>query len=300
MKLVQCVPNVSEGRDEAAIEAIVDRLSDHEVSVLDVSPDPDHHRTDVTVVGEPDVVREAVMDFALEAVDRIDMRDHEGEHPRMGAVDVVPFVPLGDTTMDECVALAEDFAAEFARRTDVPTYLYEEAARRPDRQNLADVRAGEFEGLREAIGSDPDRDPDFGPAEIHETAGATAVGARFFLVAFNVNLATDDLEVADAIARAVRHSSGGYRHVKAMGFEITERGQVQVSMNMTDFRATPLFRVFETIESEADRHGTSVVGSELVGLLPLDALAGVAEHFLKLEDFDREQILEHRLLEERT
>lgn len=300
MKLVQCVPNFSEGRDEATIEAIVDRVRDHDVTILDVSPDADHNRTDVTFIGEAGPVTAAAMALAEEAVERIDMREQEGEHPRMGAIDVVPFIPLMDTTMAECVELAEEFAEEFADRTDVPTYLYEEAARRPERENLAAVRKGEFEGLREAIGSDPARDPDFGPNHIHETAGATAVGARFFLVAFNVNLDTDDLEVASAIAEGVRHSSGGYRHVKAMGFEIEERGIVQVSMNMTDFRATPLFRVFETIKDEAARYGVSVTGSELVGLVPLEALLGVTEHYLRLEDFDREQVLEHRLLEERT
>ena len=299
MKLVQCVPNFSEGRRSDVIEALVDRARTHDVTILDVSPDADHNRTDVTLIGEADAVRSAVMDLALESVERIDMREHEGEHPRMGAIDVVPFVPLLDTTMAECVDLAESFAEDFAERAGVPTYLYENAATRPDRKNLATVREGEFEGLRQAIGSDPDRDPDFGPNHIHETAGATAVGARFFLVAFNVNLDTEDQTVADAIARAVRHSSGGYRHVKAMGFEIAERGIVQVSMNVTDFRATPLHRVFETIEAEADRYGVSVIGSELVGLVPMEALLGVADHALKLESFDRDQVLEQRLLEER-
>lgn len=298
MELVQCVPNFSEGRRETVVETIVDKAREHEVAILDVSPDADHNRTDVTVIGEPEAVYDAVMALALEAVEQIDMRDQEGEHPRMGAIDVVPFIPLLDATMEDCVELAESFAEEFADRTDVPTYLYEEAARNPDRENLANVREGEYEGLRDAIGSDPEREPDFGPNEIHETGGATAVGARFFLVAFNVNLDTEDREVANEIARAVRHSSGGYRHVKAMGFEITERNIVQVSMNMTDFRATPLFRVFETIEDEAERRGVTVVGSELVGLVPLGALVGVADHYLKLEDFDRDQVLEQRLVEE--
>lgn len=298
MQLVQSVPNVSEGRRQDTIEGIVDAARSPDVAVVDVSPDADHNRTDITIVGPAEAVRESVMALALEAVERIDMRDHEGEHPRMGAVDVVPFVPVGETSMETCVALAESFAEDFADRTGVPTYLYEEAARRPERENLADVREGEFEGLRTAIGSDPDRDPDFGPAEIHETAGATAVGARFFLLAFNVNLDTDDVEVASAIARAVRHSSGGYRHVKALGFEIADRGLVQVSMNLTDFRATPIHRVFETIEAEAARYGVSVVGSELVGTVPMAALLGVAEHFLKLEDFGPHQVLEQRILED--
>lgn len=296
MELVQCVPNISEGRDEAVIDAVVSTLDAHPVTVIDVSPDADHHRTDVTFIGEPSAVSEAAMDFALAAVEHIDMREHEGEHPRMGAIDVVPFVPVRGVDLEDCVELATDFAADFADRTDVPTYLYEAAATREDRENLAAVRRGEYEGLRDAIGSDPDRAPDFGPERIHETAGATAVGARFFLIAFNVNLGTDDIDVANAIARGVRHSSGGYRHVKAMGFEIDERGIVQVSMNMTDFRKTPLFRVFETIRSEAERHGVEVIGSEIVGPLPMAALLDVAEFALRLEDFSEDQVLEHHLV----
>ena len=296
MELVQCVPNFSEGRDATVIDAIVGSLDAHPVTVVDVSPDADHHRTDVTFIGEPSAVLDAALDLALEAVERIDMTGHEGEHPRMGAIDVVPFVPVRGVELDDCVTLAREFAAAFAEATDVPTYLYEAAATRDARRNLADVRRGEYEGLREAIGSDPDRTPDFGPERIHETAGATAVGARFFLVAFNVNLDTDDIEVASAIARAVRHSSGGYRHVKAMGFEIAERGIVQVSMNMTDFRHTPLFRVFETIRAEAARHGVEVAESEIVGPLPMAALADVAEHFLRLEGFEESQVLEYHLV----
>ncbi len=296
MKLVQCVPNFSEGRDSAVIDEIVRTLDGHNVTVIDVSPDPDHHRTDVTFIGELADVRDAAMDMAIAAFELIDMREHTGEHPRMGAIDVVPFVPVRSVEMAECVELAREFAAVFADRTAVPTYLYEEAALSDDRRNLADVRRGEFEGLRDAIGEDPDRAPDFGPEHIHETAGATAVGARFFLVAFNVNLATDDNDIANEISRAVRHSSGGYRHVKAMGFELSDRGIVQVSMNMTDFRYTPLFRVFDTIKQEAARHGVEVIGSEIVGPLPMAALIDVADHYLRLEDFDETQVLEHHLV----
>ncbi len=297
MQLVQCVPNFSEGRRDAVIEKIIEPLDRFDVEVLDISPDPDHNRTDVTFVGEPEAVMEAALAIAMRAVEHIDMTEHEGEHPRMGAIDVVPFVPVRGISMDECVALAKRFAERFADETDVPTFLYEEAATRPDRENLADVRRGEFEGLREEIGSNPDREPDFGPSNIHETAGATAVGARFFLIAFNVNLGTDDLEVANEIARAVRHSSGGYRHVKAMGFDIADRGIVQVSMNMTDFRKSPLFRVFQSIEAEAARYGVSIIGSEIVGQVPMAVLVDIAEYFLRLEDFDAEQVLESRLLE---
>lgn len=297
MQLVQCVPNFSEGRRQDVIDAIVEPLESFDIEVLDVSPDPDHNRTDVTFVGDPAVVVEAALALAEQAVEHIDMTEHKGEHPRMGAIDVVPFVPVRGITMDECVDLAREFAETFAERTEVPTYLYEEAATRPDRENLADIRRGEFEGLREAIGSDPEREPDFGPARIHETAGATAVGARFFLIAFNVNLDTDDLDVANDIAKAVRHSSGGYRHVKAMGFDIADRGIVQVSMNMTDYRKSPLFRVFETIVDEAERYGVSVKGSEIVGPIPMEVLVDVAEHFLRLEDFEAQQVLESKLLE---
>lgn len=296
MDLVQCVPNVSEGRDRAVIDAIVATLDAHPVTVIDVSPDADHHRTDVTFIGEPAAVRDAALDLAVAAVERIDLREHAGEHPRMGAVDVVPFVPVRGVDLADCVELARSFAAAFAERTGVPTYLYEAAASREDRRDLADVRRGEFEGLAEAIGADPDRAPDFGPERIHETAGATAVGARFFLVAFNVNLDTDDRGVADDIARAVRHSSGGFPHVKAMGFELAERGIVQVSMNMTDFRETGLHRVFEAIGEEARAAGVEVVGSEIVGPLPMAALVDVAEHALRLEDFSIEQVLEHHLV----
>lgn len=296
MELVQCVPNFSEGRDEAVIDEIVSMLDDHPVTVIDVSPDADHHRTDVTFIGSPDAVKEAALDLSIAAVEHIDMTDHEGEHPRMGAIDVVPFVPVRGVEMAECIALAEDFAETFAAETDVPTYLYEEAATREDRRNLADVRRGEYEGLKEEIGENPDRDPDFGPARIHETAGATAVGARFFLIAFNVNLDTEDRAIANEIARAVRHSSGGYRHVKAMGFEITERNIVQVSMNMTDYRGSPLFRVFETIRSEAARYSVDVIGSEIVGPLPMEALIDTAEHYLRLEDFETDQVLEYHLV----
>lgn len=298
MQLVQCAPNFSEGRRKEVIDTIVDQARAHDVAILGVSPDADHNRTVVTMIGERQEVKKAAMDLAVSAVENIDMRNQEGEHPRMGAIDVVPFIPLMDTTMDECVEMAESFAEEFSSRTEVPTYLYEEAAKRPERENLANVREGEYEGLKDVIGSDPDREPDFGPNQIHETGGATAVGARFHLVAFNVNLDTEDQEVADEIARAVRHSSGGYRHVKAMGFEIEERGIVQVSMNMTDFRSTPLFRVYETIKDEANRRGVEVIGSKLVGLVPMEALIDITDHYLKLEDFDRSQVLEQRILEE--
>ena len=233
----------------------------------------------------------------MKCVELIDMNKHKGEHPRMGAIDVVPFVPVYNVTMEECVKLAHEFAKEFAEKSGVPCFMYEEAATRPDRKNLADVRRGEFEGLKEEIGKNPDRVPDYGPNRIHPTAGATAVGARFFLIAFNVNLGTSDIEIAKKIAKAVRYSSGGYRYVKAMGFELKERGIVQVSMNLTNYKKTPIFRVFETIKNEAERYGVPVVGSEIVGLVPLEALVEVADYYLRLENFSMEQILEKRLIE---
>lgn len=297
MKIVECVPNFSEGRKKEVIDAIVNEARKFEVKLLDYSPDEDHNRTDMTFIGEPKEVKNAAMAVAIKAVELIDMNKHKGEHPRMGAIDVVPFIPVSGVTMEECCSLAKKFAKEFSEQTKVPCYLYEEAATRPDRKNLADVRRGEFEGLKEEIGKNPAREPDYGPNKIHPTAGATAVGARFFLIAFNVNLATDDIEVAKKIAKAVRHSSGGYRHVKAMGFEIKERGIVQVSMNMVNYRGTPLFRVFETIKNEANRYGTRVIGSEIIGLVPMEALLDVADYYLQLEEFKEEQVLEKKLME---
>ncbi|MCD6512065.1 MAG: glutamate formimidoyltransferase [Thermoplasmata archaeon] len=298
MKLVECVPNFSEGRRKEVIDAIVGELNNYKVKVLNIHADADHNRTDVTFIGEPEEVKKAALAMALKAVELIDMNKHKGEHPRMGAMDVVPFIPVANVTMEECVELAHEFAKEFSEKTGVPCFMYEEAATREDRRNLADVRRGEYEGLKEEIGKNPDKTPDYGPNKMHPTAGATAVGAREFLIAFNVNLATNDIQIAKNIARAVRHSSGGYRYVKAMGFEIKERGIVQVSMNMTNYRKTPLFRVFETIKREAERYGTRVLSSEIVGMLPMEAMADIASFYLQLEGFDIQQVIEKRLLEE--
>ncbi|MEF8848359.1 MAG: glutamate formimidoyltransferase [Candidatus Thermoplasmatota archaeon] len=299
VKIVECVPNFSEGRDKKKIEKIRKVIEKHEeVKLLDFSPDADHNRTDVTIVGEPEKVKKVAMDIALKCVDLIDMEKHEGEHPRMGAIDVVPFVPVSDVTMEECVKLANDFAQDFSDKTNVPCYMYEEAAKKPERKNLAKVRKGEYEGLKEEIGKNPDRKPDYGPNKIHSAAGATAVGARFFLIAYNVNLGTDNLDIAKRIAKAVRHSSGGYRYVKAMGFEIKERNIVQVSMNLVNYQKTPIFRVFQTIKNEAERYGIPVIGSEIIGLTPLEAIVSTVDHFLRLEDFQMDQILEKKLLDE--
>ena len=296
-KLVECVPNFSEGKRKEVIEAIINEVKKRkDVEILDYSSDPDHNRTDITFVGEPEAVKKAALALATKCVELIDMNKHKGEHPRMGAIDVVPFVPISGVTMEECVELAHSFAKEFSKKTNVPCFMYEEAATKLERKNLADVRRGEFEGLKEEIGKNPEKTPDYGPNRIHPTAGATAVGARFFLIAFNVNLGTSDINIAKNIAKAVRHSSGGYRYVKAMGFEIKERGIVQVSMNLVNYQKTPIFRVFETIKNEAARYGVPVIGSEIIGLVPMEALVDVADYFLRLENFSIDQVLEKRLL----
>ncbi len=297
-KLVECVPNFSEGRNKDTIETIRSLILHHpEVSLLDFSPNTDHNRTDVTIIGAPEDVKNVALEIAEHCVNLIDMNTHKGEHPRMGAIDVVPFIPLTDVTMDDCIRLANDFAKEFSQKTQVPCFLYEEAAKTPSRKNLADVRRGEYEAIKTELGKNPDRIPDYGPNKAHPTAGATAVGARFFLIAFNVNLDTTDLTVAKNIAKAVRASSGGYQAVKAMGFDIKERGIVQVSMNLTNYQKTPIFRVFETIKNEADRYGVPIIGSEVVGLIPLEALVMNNDHYLKLENFKIDQIIEKKLLD---
>lgn len=298
VKIVECVPNFSEGRNKGVIETIHNVILKHkDVKLLDFTPDIDHNRTDVTIVGTPEKIKAAALDIALQCVELIDMNKHKGEHPRMGAIDVVPFIPVSEVTMEECIQLANEFAQEFSKKTNVPCYLYEEAAKREDRKNLADVRRGEYEGLKEEIGKNPDKIPDYGPNKMHPTAGATAVGARFFLIAFNVNLGTANIKIAEKIAQTIRNSSGGYRYVKAKGFEIKERGIVQVSMNLTNYQKTSIFHVFETIKNEAERYGVPVIGSEIVGLVPLEALGNVADHYLRLEKFSVDQVLEKRLLE---
>jgi len=290
------VPNFSEGRRQEVINTIADAIrSTPGVNLLDVESNPDHNRSVISFVGEPGPTKQAALAGSAKAVELIDLTKHKGEHPRMGAVDVVPFVPLSGATMDDCVTLAKDFGREFAERFHVPVFLYEEAASTPERRNLADVRAGEFEGLRDKIGRDPTKKPDFGPEKIHPTAGATAVGAREILIAYNVNLGTNDLAIAKKIAHQIRAKDGGLAYVKALGFELKERGIVQVSMNMTDYHKSQLFKAEELVELFAERYGVPVVGSEVVGLVPMDALVDSAEFYLKLENFSREQVLEKRL-----
>jgi len=290
------VPNFSEARRQEAINSIADAIrSTPGVTLLDVESNPDHNRSVISFVGEPGPVRQAALSASAKAIELIDLNKHKGEHPRMGAVDVVPFVPLSGAAMDDCVALAKDFGREFAERFHVPVFLYEEAASTPERRNLADVRAGEFEALRDKIGRDPAKRPDFGPDKIHPTAGATAVGAREVLIAYNVNVGTNNLAIAKKIAHELRAKDGGLAYVKALGFELKERGIVQISMNMTDYHKSQLFKAEELVKLFAERYGVPVVGSEIVGLVPMDALVDSAEFYLKLENFSREQILEKRL-----
>ncbi|MBS3939297.1 MAG: glutamate formimidoyltransferase [Peptococcaceae bacterium] len=295
MKLVQCVPNFSEGRRPEVIAEILAAITTVPlVRLLDHKPDADHNRVVVTMVGEPAAVLEAAFQATAKARDLIDMEQHLGEHPRMGATDVIPFVPLGTTTMAECVALAEALGERIARELNIPVYLYERAARRPERQNLAEVRRGEYEGLKVDIVK-PERQPDFGPARLHPTAGATVVGARPPLVAFNVNLDSSDVKVAKAIAKTVRESSGGLPAVKGLGLMLEATGRAQISMNMVDYNVTGLHVVFEAIKKEAAKHGVKVANSEVIGLLPAKALLDVARHYLALTDFSPEQVLELKL-----
>ncbi len=294
-RLVECVPNFSEGRRAEVVEQICARIrAVPGVRLLDVEMDPDHNRAVVTFVGPPEAVAEAAFRGAQEAAVRIDMRAHRGAHPRIGATDVIPFVPLRGVTMEECVQLARRVGERIGRELGIPVYLYEEAATRPERRDLAYIRRGEYEGLAEEIATNPDRAPDYGPAVIGP-AGATAVGARPFLIAYNVYLGTPDLEIARAIARAVRHSSGGLRYVKALGIAVDRPGQVQVSMNLTDYRRTPIHRVMALIRDEAARYGVPVVESEIVGLVPGEALIDAARHALQLHRLRPEQVLENRL-----
>jgi len=290
------VPNFSEGRRQEVIKSIADAIrSTPGVTLLDVESNSDHNRSVISFVGESGPVKQAALAASGRAIELIDLTKHKGEHPRMGAVDVVPFVPLSGATIDDCITLAKEFGREFAERFQVPVFLYEEAASTPERRNLADVRAGEFEGLRDQIGRDPAKRPDFGPDKIHPTAGATAVGAREILIAYNVNLGSNDLSIAKKIAHQLRAKDGGLAYVKALGFELKERGIVQVSMNLTDYHKSQLFKAKELVELFAERYGALVVGSEIVGLAPMDALVDSAEFYLKLENFSREQILEKRL-----
>ncbi len=292
---MECVPNFSEGRDLQKIDKIVAPFRGKQgVKLLDYSNDEDHNRLVVTVVGEPEPLRDAVLEAIGVAVELIDLNHHQGQHPRMGAVDVVPFIPIRNVTMEEAVALSKEVGKEVAKRYNLPVFLYEKSASAPHRENLAAVRKGEFEGMAEKI-KQPEWHPDFGLAERHPTAGTVAIGARMPLVAYNINLNTPSLEIAHDIAKKIRFIGGGLRYCKAMGVELKDRGITQVSINMTDYTRTALYRAFELVRVEARRYGVSIVGSEIIGLVPMEALIDTASYYLGLENFSMEQVLEVRM-----
>ncbi len=296
--IVECVPNFSEGRDKDTIEAIVAPLKNREgVRLVNYEADPDYNRLVVTLLGEPEAVKASVLDAIGLATERIDLNRHEGEHLRMGATDVVPLIPIRNMTVEETVDLSKSLAEEINRRYGIPVFLYEDSASRPERVNLAKIRRGQFEGMPDKLLL-PEWEPDYGERKIHPTAGVTAVGARFPLVAYNIDLGTDRLEIADRIARAIRQSGGGFQAIKAGGVELKEKGLVQVTMNITDYRKTPIYRVFETVRMEAARYGVPVLGSEIIGLAPLAALTDSLEYYLGLQGFDDSKIIEHWLLDE--
>jgi len=296
--IVECVPNFSEGRRKEVVDAIAKSIASVPgVRLLDTEMDSNHNRCVITFVGDRIAVAEAAFQGAKSAVARIDMNNHRGEHPRVGALDVLPFVPISGVTMDDCVALARSVGRRIADELRVPVYLYEAAATRPDRKALPDVRRGEFEGLKVAIETDAERKPDFGPSKLHPTAGACIVGARPVLIAWNVNLGTKDVTVAKRIAKAIRESDGGLPAVRAKGFELADRGLVQVSMNMTDYRKTSLVQAFDAIRELATKERVEIVESEIIGLVPLDAVLLGATQYFKLARFHREQVLEARLWE---
>jgi glutamate formiminotransferase/formiminotetrahydrofolate cyclodeaminase len=295
-RLVECVPNFSEGRDSAKIDAIVAAMREVPgVFLLGRESDVDHNRSVITLAGQPEAVAEAALRGVGKAAELIDLTRHRGAHPRLGATDVVPFVPIEGLTIEECILLAKKVGHEIWSRYHIPVYLYEAAAQRPERTNLENIRKGQFEGVRDEVLGNPDRSPDIGDPRLHPTAGATVVGARKFLVAYNVNLNTPDIEIAKRIAKNIRFSNGGLRYVKAMGVELKARHLAQVSINLTDFEQTPVHRVFEMVKREAERYGVSIAGSEIVGLVPKRAMELTADFFLQLENFSPAQVLENRM-----
>lgn len=296
-KLVECVPNISEGRDKVKIEAALDAVrAVPGVTLLDYSSDESHNRTVITMFGAPEQVKKAVVDLACKAVELIDLTQHTGEHPRMGAIDVIPFIPVKEMKVEECVELSKEAAKEIWEKAHLPVFLYEDSASAPSRVNLSEIRKGQFEGMAEKV-QQPEWEPDFGGRSIHPTAGVVAVGARAPLVAFNINLSTSDVKIASKIAKILRRSSGGFDCVKALGVMLEERNVAQVSINMTNFRKTPLYRVLELTKAEAARWGVHVIGTEIIGLTPMQALIDSAEYYLQIENFDfHKQVLENHLL----
>jgi len=295
-RLIECVPNFSEGRDAAKVDAIIAAISSVPgVYVLDREMDADHNRSVITLAGDPDAVAEAALLGTGKAMELIDLTKHSGAHPRVGATDVLPFIPIDGVTIEDCVALARRVGHEIWKRYRIPVFFYEAAATRPDRVNLENVRRGQFEGLREELKKNHDRQPDVGESKLHPTAGVTVVGARKFLIAYNVNLNTPDVSVANKIAKAIRFSSGGLRYVKSMGVELKARNLAQVSINLTDFEQTPMHRVYEMVKREAKRYGAAPVGTEIVGLIPKKAIEMAADFFLQLENFSPAQVFENKL-----
>jgi len=295
-RLIECVPNFSEGRDPAKVDAIVAAMREIPgVFLLDRQSDADHNRSVITLVGEPESVAEAALRGVGKAAELIDLTRHRGEHPRLGTTDVVPFIPLEGTTIEDCVVIARNVGREIWRRYRIPVYFYEAAAQRPERANLENIRSGQFEGLLEEVLRDPDRSPDVGDPRLHPTAGATAVGARKFLIAYNIHLNTPDVSIAKRIAKTIRFSSGGLRYVKAIGVDLKSRRLAEVSTNLTDFEQTPLHRVFELVKRDAERYGVAITGSEIIGLVPRRAIELTTEFYLQLENFSAAQVLENRM-----
>ncbi len=296
MKLLECVPNISEGRDRDKIASMADEVKKHRgVKLLDTSSDSDHHRSVFTFIGEPEAIKDAAFSLVMKAIDLIDMREHKGGHPRLGAVDVIPFVPVQGVEMEEAVQIAHEFGKALGKR-GIPVFFYEEAATQPERKDLPFIRKGEYEGLEEKL-RDPKWKPDEGPDHFNPRSGATVVGARFPLVAYNVNLKTKDLALAKEIAKKVRFKDGGFPHVRAMGVDLKEKGVVQVSMNLTNYRVTSVPKVYEFIKEEALKKGVEIEESETVGLIPLGVLEGIARYYLKDPRFSTRQVIEQRILE---
>lgn len=296
MRLLECVPNISEGRDQGKIALMVEDVKKHRgVRLLDFSSDEDHHRSVFTLIGEPEAIKDAVFSLTMKAIDLIDMREHRGGHPRLGAVDVVPFVPIQGVEMEEAVRIAHEFGKGLGKR-GIPVFFYEEAAVQPERKDLPTIRKGEYEGLEEKL-KDPKWKPDEGPNSFNPKWGATVVGARFPLVAYNVNLKTKDLTFAKEIAKKVRFKDGGFPHVRAMGIDLRDKGMVQVSMNLTNYRVTNIPKVYEFIREEASKKGVEIEGSEIVGLIPIDVLEGIAQYYIKCPQFSSSQVIEQRILE---
>ena len=296
-QLIECVPNFSEGRRDKVIEEIVTPFRQRKgCALLDYRADKDHNRLVVSLVGEPDAIQEALLDAAKVAISRIDLRHHKGSHPRIGAVDVIPFVPLQDITMEACVELAHNFGRRYHQETGVPVYFYEEAAMKPERRNLEVIRRGQYEALKKEVMSQ-DRHPDIGKPQLHPSAGATVIGARRFLIAFNVNLGTEDVHVAGEIAKAVRASSGGLGHVKCIGLSLKERGLAQVSVNVVDYEKNALYRILELIRMEAKKWGVQVKETEIYGMIPAAALLHSVSYYMQIAEFDPNQVIELRLLQ---